>query len=248
MELTGPGNGDLAYTVRRSARARYARLRLSPEDGLTVVVPAHFDLRLVPALVDQQRDWVRRAEERLAELVGGHLHLHRTTSEPPTQLALLAVGEDWRVEYAGSRSPSGRTAIVESAADRLLRVSAPIEDADPVKAALGRWLGRRARASLTPWLLGLAEERGLSVAKVVVRGQRTRWASCSASGSVSLNRALLFLPPPLVRHVLLHELCHRHQLDHSPRFWQLLVAEDPEAVSRSRELRAGWRFVPAWAR
>ena len=73
-----------------------------------------------------------------------------------------------------------------------------------------------------------------------------RWASCSASGTISLNRSLLFLPAALVDYVLLHELCHLRELNHSPRFWKLLEAAMPGSSALRVEMRGAWRFVPSW--
>jgi hypothetical protein len=64
---------------------------------------------------------------------------------------------------------------------------------------------------------------------------------------VSVNRNLLFLPPELAEHVLLHELCHLREMNHSPRFWRLLEALDAETGKRKVELRSAWKYVPSWA-
>lgn len=246
-EQAGQTGDGVPYTVRRSARAKHARLRLSPEEGLTVVVPVQFDLHLVPALVARQRDWLQAAEDRLRRPGWIAAHAGPDAGGRPDQIELSAIGESWRLSYVPHPGTPCRATPVERGGPGL-RVSGAVEDLPSVRAALGRWLTRRARAALEPWVRELADERALTVPQVAVRSQRTRWASCSASGSISLNRALLFLSPSLVRHVMLHELCHRRQMDHSARFWELLLAEDPDARANSRELRTSWRSVPSWAR
>ena len=84
-----------------------------------------------------------------------------------------------------------------------------------------------------------------------VRWQKTRWGSCSRrvgapEPHLSLNAGLLFLPPHLVRYVILHELCHASRMDHSPEFWRRLESIEPAAQTLRSELRSAWRFVPAW--
>lgn len=130
----------------------------------------------------------------------------------------------------------------------LLRVSGAVGDPEACRAALGRWLARRAAALLVPLLEAAADEEGLMFSSVAVRGQRTRWGSCSRRSAINLNRHLLFLPPELVRYVLVHELCHTVRPDHSRRFWEEVLRREPGAVRLRKELRAAGRHVPGWAR
>jgi predicted metal-dependent hydrolase len=79
-----------------------------------------------------------------------------------------------------------------------------------------------------------------------LRRQRTRWGSCSAKGTISLNMCLMFQRPAVVRYLLVHELCHRRQLNHSPRFWSLVESFEPQWRVLDAELLRGWQNVPAW--
>jgi len=82
---------------------------------------------------------------------------------------------------------------------------------------------------------------------VLVRSQRSRWGSCSRRRAISLNQKLLFVPPPLVRYVFLHELCHTVHFDHSPAFWAFLAQREPRWKALDEELDMAWRYVPLWA-
>ncbi|MHB9149533.1 MAG: M48 family metallopeptidase [Thermoleophilia bacterium] len=140
--------------------------------------------------------------------------------------------------------PSGDPTVLGG---RLL-VSGAVGHPEACRAALRRWLSRKARIHLVALLAGVGQEEGLSYSTVTVRGQRTRWGSCSRRGAISLNRHLLFLPPRLVRYVLLHELCHTVRPDHSPRFWEEVRRREPQAERLRKELRVAGRCVPRWAR
>jgi predicted metal-dependent hydrolase len=78
---------------------------------------------------------------------------------------------------------------------------------------------------------------GTSYARLTIRGQRTRWASCSTTGAMSFNWRLLLAPAPVLDYVIEHEVCHLEVMDHSPRFWALLESRVPE-----------WRAHAAWLR
>ncbi|MEF8833912.1 MAG: M48 family metallopeptidase, partial [Halofilum sp. (in: g-proteobacteria)] len=121
-----------------------------------------------------------------------------------------------------------------------------VTDPRDARARLERWLKAETRRTLVPRLGELARAHRLYFVRTTVRGQRTRWASCSGRGTISLNFRLLFLPGRLVEHVLLHELAHTRHLDHSRHFWSLLARLDPDWRRHHEELRAARRWVPAW--
>jgi predicted metal-dependent hydrolase len=107
---------------------------------------------------------------------------------------------------------------------------------DP-RAALERWYRRRARAEIAPRLDAAVARAGTRYTGLTIRGQRTRWASCSSSGAMSFNWRLLLAPAPVLDYVVEHEVCHLEVMDHSPRFWRLLAARVPD-----------WRAHSAWLR
>lgn len=104
-------------------------------------------------------------------------------------------------------------------------------------AALDRELRLRARRELPPQLLSLAARHGLPVRKVTIRNQRSRWGSCSATGHISLNFRLLLMPDPVREYILIHELMHLRQPNHSIRFWRLVEAACPAFREAERWLK-----------
>lgn len=229
------------YQVRVSNRAKHPRLKVSARDGLVVVIPDGFDEVRIPDIVAGKREWIRRNEERLREQE--KFLVPQPSGMPPERISLRAVGEDWSVVYRKTQAP--RVTAGERGGHQLL-VYGDIEDEHQVVAALVRWLGRKTREHLVPRLRTLGDDKGMHAAAVAVRSQRTRWASCSATRTISLNIRLLFLPSPLVRYALLHELAHLREMNHSRRYWALLESMEPGFRSFDDQLRHGWRLVPDW--
>lgn len=97
--------------------------------------------------------------------------------------------------------------------------------------ALERELRARAWRELPAQLMALARRFGLDVARVSIRGQRSRWGACSSSGHITLNFRLLLMPPDVREYILIHELMHLRQPNHSRRFWRLVQ----EACPRFRD-------------
>jgi hypothetical protein len=103
--------------------------------------------------------------------------------------------------------------------------------------ALERWFRRAARVEIEPRLDRACALTGVGYTRLTIRGQRTRWGSCSRTGAMSFNWRLLLAPEPVLDYVVWHEVCHLEVMDHSPRFWALLESRLP-----------GYRDWAAWLR
>lgn len=161
----------------------------------------------------------------------------------PEAIELPALGESWRIEYLPTKTR--RIGIMMEKPGRLT-VYGAVADHDACRAVLKQWLKCRTREELVPWLSRLAEQNGFQFNEVLVRGQKTRWASCSSKGTISLSYKLLFLERDFVRCVLLHELCHTVLMNHSLRFWTLLCGMEPNCKAIRKRMRDGWKQVPSW--
>ena len=246
--VLSPADGVPAYTTRESRRARHVHLKVSSQ-GLEVVVPQGFAPHRIPGIVRAHRCWIDRAMRRMEAL--GRSNGSQTR---PELLDLEAIGERWSVLYQ-QRNRSG-IRLRERRENGALIVSGEIQDTAACHAALRQWLLRKGRHQLVPWLSRLAEERGVTFGRVTIRCQKTRWGSCTRRpatqdgdllpDTISLNAKLLFLPSHLVRYVLLHELCHTAEPNHSPAFWALLRRYEPQTDALRKELRRAWTLVPGW--
>lgn len=238
--------GPIDYRIRISLRARNVSLTLSLRDGLTVVAPFGFDLRRIPAIVERKRAWIESHNRRFAEADAaaktGKTGRRKRVAMPVT-MELPALGESWGIEYRITNTEV--VGVMTDGPERLV-VYGAVQNRGACREALKRWLRLRTREEIVPWLTRLAGQHGLKFKEVLIRGPRTRWASCSPSGTISLSFKMLFLERDWVRCVLLHELCHTICMNHSPRFWALLKGLEPECRTIDKQMRDGWKRVPAW--
>lgn len=228
------------YELRRNARARRVVLRISPAGELTVTAPQRTSLSRVAEVVASRREWI---EATLAEVARQNEREGRGgPHELPAELLLRTARERWRVSYVAR--PGSGVSLRRNADFRLLVSGEVCPEA--VRSALVKFVTARARLVLPELLREQALCHGVSYGRVQVRAQRTRWASCSARRTLSLNYKLVFLPPELTRYVLVHELAHLTHLNHSTDFRELVAEMEPRAERLEAELNAARRFVPTF--
>lgn len=225
------------WTVRVSRRARRMSVRVYPGGRVEVVVPPGVPSITVQRFVGTHSQWIsRRVEDLSAAGVP-------VTAGPPMAIHVPAIGRSFKVEYEHTRSTSIRPQLF---GNDLLRIFGPIHDEAALGTALRQWLSDLAYDELGAQLAKVARQLGLSFSRIQIRRQRTRWGSCSATGTISLNVCLMFLEPAVVRYLFVHELCHTRHMNHSPRFWALVEHHEPDYRRLDRELLRGWQAVPAW--
>ncbi len=233
-------NADLspelpAYSIRRSARAKHVNLKVCPTDGVVVIIPKGYNEERIPALLAENHAWLTSKLSQLPDLT--------LADNLPEHIELKAFNERWTVSMQPAKTPA---VTARSNHPGELNLHGNIANTDACHQALHRWLARRGRARLAPRLQQISRQFALPFNKLSVRGQKTRWGSCSSGRNISLNYKLLFLEPRLVDAVLIHELCHTVHMNHGPAFRTLLDRLQPDHRATDHALNRAWRELPVW--
>jgi predicted metal-dependent hydrolase len=207
------------YTLMRSPRARRVRVSVENDGAVRVTLPRQAPLRAADEAVRELAPWIERRRRALARAAA---ELARTPGTVPY------MGAELRLVPQPGRTRAHRRG------DALLVPAGEVAARD---SALERWYRRTARTEIASRLDAAVARAGTSYTRLTIRGQRTRWGSCSATGAMSFNWRLLLAPEPVLDYVVEHEVCHLEVMDHSPRFWRLLESRVPD-----------WRDHAAWLR
>lgn len=223
------GGRSITLEIRRRKGARHLRLSLDHRNWAIVSAPARCSQRTILEFVDSRRDWLL---EQLA-LLPESCSLTEWLQHSPR---ISGSGDVFSVRIESQ--PDRRRADYRFAAggsELLLQLPAEAEDAE---AQLLKLVRRFAKDALTCRVAYHAKRLGLSFKQVSVRDQSSRWGSCSSNDSISLNWRLVLMEPVLQDYVILHELAHLTQMNHSARFWALLESYDPQRVQHEAQLDA----------
>ena len=216
------GAPEVHFVRVRSAR-RYI-LRVQPDGSLRVTVPRGGSRREAEAFVRENRRWIEGERRRVSVQ-----HAPREWEDGTTIM--------FRGRPAGI-AVDDRAGIVRYG-DRRVR----LDVGTPLRTLVENDLRELARAELVPRLQELAAQQGLDVNRVSIRNQRSRWGSCARGGHIALNFRLVQMPEDVRDYVLVHELMHLRQQNHSRRFWRLVEAACPGFRDAERWLRTEGRSL-----
>jgi len=205
------------YELRRSRRARRASVRIEPDRGLVVTLPQRAAAREADRVVRELAGWIA---PRLV------VQQARRAAFAAEAGALPVLGERLAlVEQEGRRRVHRRGA-------QLLVPAGEERDR-----AIEAWLRGRAREEAGPRLDEAVAALGVRYGRLRITDTRSRWGSCSSTGTISLSWRLLLAPPDCLDYVVWHEACHLVHAHHGATFWALLEQHRP-----------GWREPAAWLR
>jgi hypothetical protein len=207
------GNESIEYNVVESADATEPRIDVDIH-GVTVILPEGSD-EAPQALIEENRGWVlekKHKYDRYREQIP-----ERRFEEGETFPYL-----DEPHEVVVEQRPAS------AVADGELRLARHHVEQTSIKRALESLYRRTARDRFEERASHYSEQMGVEYERIDIRNQRTKWGSCSASGTLGLNWRLMMAPPGVIDYVVIHELAHLQEANHTSGFWALVAEYDPD--------------------
>jgi predicted metal-dependent hydrolase len=210
------GAQTIPYTVRVSVRSR--RLRVSVTDGkVSVTLPKGIRLTEAERFLRENGQWV------LAQLERAKKHPPRV-SLPPDVILIQGVPTQIKRVADPNRLTRARVELV----DGRLVVHAPAGSKTGTLSLVETWLRGQSRGMIEKVVADQALRMQARPKSVSIRDQKTRWGSCSNRGTLSFNWRLVMTPPWVMEYVVIHELAHLFEPNHSKNFWALVARYTPD--------------------
>lgn len=212
-------------TVRRSAKSSQVSLKVAPDGTLRASLPIYAPVFLVKRLIKNSRDELR---EILLKAKPGYEYVNGMQIGKSHTLIIQSTNLHFDVLRHGQqiivKLPTGLT------------INQP-EIARQIRNVVISSLRIEAKSYLPKRLAYLADSHGFFYKKVRFSHASGRWGSCSSSGTISLNIALMKLPFEIIDYVIIHELAHTKQMNHGHTFWQIVASADPNYKLHRRYLK-----------
>lgn len=217
-------NHPIRYIVRASARARHIRLKIDGKDGLQLIIPAGLQVADPEKILRDRATWILKHYRRFEALQ------ETRTLDTGSKLWLLGESKTLHITRNFPATCAKDTPIMTSGYTIELRLSGTKKDneQETIRRLLIEWYFSQAKTYIFPRVAALAALHAFTYKKVAIKEHKTRWGSCSSRGNLNFNVWLVMAPPPVIDYVIIHELCHLLELNHSPEFWHEVEKRCPD--------------------
>jgi predicted metal-dependent hydrolase len=210
------GQSKFDYTLRISRRAKNLQLQINQQGELQVILPYQLRSFDYIAFVKSKSNWILK---------------HKRSK---SNNDFLYFGEKIYIEANYDLFEAGISYKFEN---NILQINLSSSESSGLNQLYNNWLYLSAKNFIVNRALSFALKYNFNPKKISIRKQKTRWGSCSAKKTISLNYKIMMMPLRLIDYVIIHELCHLNELNHSKEFWLLVELFLPDYKMRRKELK-----------
>jgi predicted metal-dependent hydrolase len=214
----------IPYSLIYSNKARNLRIQIKIKGEIEVILPPGFQVADAESVMQQKHSWIKKRLELIKR----------------TENRFYLLGHEIKVTQNYDLFIKRHKISIKDHHLKIISPSGAIEDTVTIYNA---WLRKLAKKSLMARVHTIADNLNFEIGRISIRGQKTRWGSCSKTGNLSFNYNLLKFRKEVVDYVIIHELCHLKQMNHSEKFWKLVAGFSPNYKKLRKELRDSPRPV-----
>ncbi len=210
---------QIPYQIRFSKKAKYLQLRINHSSSLELVIPKRYSLKDGEKFINDKIDWIKKYSSKLIQ----------------KEEKYFFFGEEIKIQQNYDLFVKRPLIKYES---KVLQIKIPNGSNYELNELYLAFLKRQAKKYLVERVNYLASKFNFKINKISIRGQRTRWGSCSSGGKLSFNFKLMKFRKEVIDYVIIHELCHLREMNHSKKFWKLVESYSPNYKSLRKELKS----------
>ena len=216
---------DTAYTIKRSLKRKRLTITVERDRSVVVHAPESTSEEMIRKVVESKRPWIYEKTK--------HAQKYETPPHPPGKELVNGesvpyLGHQYQIEIVPTDS-------MEIRLERRLMIPAALMGRR--KSVLRNWYIDRAKEKILPRAEAMAATLGVQFATARIVDHRFRWGSCTVKGNVNLNWRLIMAPVFVLDYVIVHELAHLLEANHTPRFWNIVRTHAPTMEKARRWLR-----------
>ena len=223
------------YNIRRSQRAKKTRIIVTTEK-IEVVAPLRVSTSKIHAFVQSQQDWVVAATDKVEEKRQKISKLSPDVYKDG--VAVPYQGKQTRIRLKSHALKKVKIDFNDQYFDVYLPVGYEGENnSDVIRLALTDWMKKQMLKAVNDYVALHTNKYNLMPRKIKIKTQKSRWGSCGIHNDINLNWLLILAPPKVMEYVVVHELCHIKERNHSAKFWQLVAVHLPDYQKQRNWLR-----------
>ena len=203
-------NEQVELVIRKSKR-KSMTIAIRPDGNLLVKAPLFLSEDEIIKWVKTKTGWIVRQRAKILEQQQENLPKQYVTGE-----IFLYLGQEYVLDV---RLSEGRAGMVGLTEDKIILFTKN-DDSKLIQKILSDWYDKQAKTVIGKRVRFYAEQMGETYGRVTIKNQKKRWGSCSNARNLNFNRRLIMAPQEVLDYVVVHELCHLRQMNHSKEFWK----------------------------
>ena len=204
----------ISYQLQRHRRTHNIKIKIAPTAEVIVVAPSDCPTRFIDSFVQQHQEWIETALAKVRS--------QRKAIADPDKIQVFGKTYQKKIVFTAAQQIGIRIVGDE------MHVNPVSQTAASIQKTIEQFLKNTAAKYIIPRTHQLADTMGITFHNISLKNQKTRWGSCSSDGNLNFNWRLVHSPPVIIDYVIIHELAHRKEMNHSADFWQIVAQFDPE--------------------